>query len=376
MGKESMNKPVILKAGSFSEVDLNNLKNSVNIFKTVDIYESQLKEIYRTQQPGDSSDSVGFEKFRGEHAGGDLAGNWIYFPWSGVLLHTVGSEELFQLRTNRNQLLVTQEEQEKLRKAVVGITGMSVGAGMAIALAHSGVSDTIKISDYDELDTSNLNRLRESLSSVGQPKATVAAEHIYDINPFADVQVFDKGVHNDNIDKFFDEPALDVIIDEIDDFRMKVRLRAEAKKRHIPVLMFSSLGDNILIDVERFDTEPELEIFHGVLGALPDEIANNQSITAEDEKRYAVLLVGQEFVPTRALATLKEMGKTLVGRPQLYSTIAVDSGLATYLVRKIILGEKLTSGRYFVKFAELFNLPSTDLARGPEREQVLKALFG
>jgi len=375
MGQEIMEKPVILDEGKFNLDDLNNLKKNSNIYKTVDIHEGQLAELFRILHPDLPLDGKEFIQFISARPKGDLAGIWVFFPWSGTLLHCVGQEELFSLRTNRNQLIITRDEQQKLRNAVVGVTGMSVGAGMAISLAYSGISQTIKISDFDVLDTSNLNRLREALSSVGQPKIHLAAEHIYNVDPFADVHMFEQGVNKDNITEFFEDPDLSLIIDEIDDFRMKVSIRHEAKKRGIPTLMFSSLGDNILIDVERFDTEPDLQIFHGLLGALPEEILNNENISKKDENRYAVQLVGQEFVPTRALATLKEIGHSLVGRPQLYSTIAVDSGLATYLIRKIILGENIKSGRYFVKFSELFDLPSADLSNSDEREAILKQLF-
>lgn len=375
MGKETMNKPIILKEEAFSESDLKDLKRNQKIFKTADIYDSQLWELFKILNPKSTEKDEKFKLFKKDRPTGDLAGTWVYYPWSGVLVHTLGQEELFALRTNSNKLLITEEEQQKLRNSVVGITGMSVGAGMAASLAYSGISETVKISDFDKLDTSNLNRLREDLSSVGKPKVNLAAQHIYELNPFANVLVFEKGVGEDNIDQFFSDPDLNVIIDEIDNFKMKVELRLQAKKRKVPVLMFSSLGDNILIDIERYDIEPDLQIFHGLLSELTDEIVNNPEITKDDENRYAVLLVGQEYVPTRALATLTDIGRKLVSRPQLYSTIAVDGGLATYLVRKIILREKLASGRHFIKFAELFGLPSADLAESTEREQLIKKLL-
>jgi tRNA threonylcarbamoyladenosine dehydratase len=376
MGEKNMKQPIILPEKGFTQSDLLDLKHNQKVFEIVDIYDQQIQELFRILNPKASEKSQEFEHFKKERPAGDLAGTWIYYPWSGMLVHTLGQKELFAIRTNRNQMLITKEEQQKLKDSVVGITGMSVGAGMAVSLAYSGISETIKIADFDELDTSNLNRLREGLSSVGKPKVNLAAQNIYEVNPFANVQAFEKGIDDNNIDQFFTEPNLNVVIDEIDDFKIKVQLRKQAKKYSVPVLMFSSLGDNILIDIERYDTEPELPIFHGLLGDLTDEITNNPNITEEDEKKYAVLLVGQEYVPTRALATLIEMGKTLVGRPQLYSTVAVDSGLSTYLVRKIINGDKLASGRYFVKFSELFDLESVDLADTPERQEILKKLLG
>lgn len=373
MGEENMNGPTLLREGGFSEEDLGRLKKQQNIFKIVDLYHGQSEELFRILKPGGSDAELA--TFIADRPSGDMAGSWVYYPWSGTLLHTLNQDDLFNLRTNRNQLLITKEEQQKLRHTVVGIAGMSVGAGMALSLTYSGTAQTIKLADFDELDTTNLNRLRETLGSVGQQKATLAAQHIYELDPFSDIKVFEGGLNDDNLEEFFSEPRLDVVIDEIDDFKMKVKLRQKAKEQGIPVLMFSSLGDNILIDIERFDVDGDLPIFHGLLGSLADEITNNPNITPEDEKRYAVLIVGKEYVPTRALATLEEMGRTLVGRPQLYSTIAIDGGLAAYLVRKIIIDNKPNSGRYFVKFGQLFELDDDDLIESAERNNIIKRLL-
>lgn len=374
MGEEDMSNPIVLQEGTFSEQDLNKLKQEQTVFKIVDLYSEQLKELFRTLNP--QGTQAERDVFINERPSGDVAGSWVYYPWSGILLHTLGSEELFSLRTNRNQLLITKEEQEQLRRTVVGVAGMSVGAGMALSLVQSGAAAAIKLADFDELDTTNLNRLRETLTSVGEQKAALAARHIYELDPYADVRVFGQGLNDDNLHDFFNEPKLDFVIDEIDDFKMKVKLRLKAKELGIPVLMFSSLGDNILVDIERFDITPDLPIFHGLLGDLADEIISNPDITSEDEKRYAVLIVGKEFVPTRALATLEEMGRTLVGRPQLYSTIAIDGGLAAYLVRKIVIDNQPDSGRYFIKFGGLFGLESEDLAQTAERASIIERLLG
>jgi molybdopterin/thiamine biosynthesis adenylyltransferase len=367
-------KPTILAGQSLTQASLTELKSKPGV-QIIDIYQTQLKDLYRTVFPGHNPPKT-LEVFISEKGDGDLAGAWVYYPWSNQLLHCLGDEDLFSLRTNRNKLLISGDEQQTLREAVVGIAGMSVGSGMAIGLTYSGISDTIKLADFDTIDTSNLNRLREPLTAVGSKKVEVAARHIYDVNPFSDVRVFDEGVDESNIDAFFLDPKLAVVVDEIDDFKMKVRLRTHAKKHGVPLLMFTSLGDNILIDVERYDQDPELMIFNGLLGDLTDEILNKSEITAEDARKYAVTLVGQEYVPTKAIASLLEMGKTLVGRPQLYGTIAVDSGLCTYLVRQLVLGSPLASKRYFVQFGKLFELGENDIADSLDRQTILKRLFG
>jgi len=366
------NKPTLLYPGKFTIDDLNQLRQGNKIWQEVTIYDSQVVELAEINFPGDEAAR---QKFIDDCPDGELAGSWIYYPWSGLLLHCVDDASLFRLRTNRNQHIISAEEQQKLAASTIAVAGMSVGSGIALACVYSGMSSTVKIADFDVLETANLNRLREKLTNIGQPKVILAAEQIYELNPYADVQAFPDGITADTIDAFFSDPAPSVVVDEIDDFSMKVQLRLHAKQRQIPLLMLTSLGDNILIDVERYDLQADLQIFNGALGDLPAEILQQSEFTPDQVKRYAVQLVGQQLVPTKAIASLLDIGTSLVGRPQLYSTIGVDAGLAAYVIRSIMLGEPVMSGRYFVKFAELIGMPSADLDDGLGRQEILSQLF-
>lgn len=365
--------PHVLSPDDTNNGELERLKERA--LKIVDIYEIQLKELYEITYPGDTAHG-NFEDFQNTKGAGDEAGSWVYYPWNGVLMHCVNEEDLFAIRTNRNKELINAEEQAILRNAVVGVAGMSVGAGMAVALAYSGISRHIKLADFDMLSTANLNRLREPLYSVGQPKVVLTAQRILELDPFSRVDVYEHGLKDVDLDRFFAEPDIDVIIDEIDDFKMKIQLRVKAKEKRIPLLMFTSLGDNILIDIERYDIDEDLVIFNNQLGTLTEEILAKKEISDEDAKRYAVQLVGQEYVPTRAMASLLEIGNTLVGRPQLYGTIAVDGGLSAYVVRQLLAGDGgLRSGRYFISFSDFFGLGRSDLEVTPERESVLNKIL-
>ena len=338
--------------------EINEFLANNQVEETVDIYQQQLEDLQSIHYTNNAQEA------------------WVYYPWHKKLLHCVDADALFALRTNRNKLLITEEEQQQLRSAVIGVAGMSVGSGIAIGAVYSGISDTIKVADRDTLDTSNLNRLRESLLAVGKDKVALAAQHIYEINPFANVLTFEQGVTMDTLDDFFDNPKLSVVVDEIDDFKMKVQLRLMAKNRKVPLLMFTSLGDNILVDVERYDIDPNLQIFNGLLGDVPSDVLANPDIGPDDIRRYSVQLVGQQYIPTRALESLTKMGTELVGRPQLYSTIAIDGGLAAYTIRQIVLANEPISGRYFVSFSDLVQIQNDGLEVTPERQEILKRLGG
>ena len=49
---------------------------------------------------------------------------------------------------------------------------------------------------------------------------------------------------------------------------MKVALREAARLARVPVVMLANLGDNVLVDIERYDLEPDLPIFNGILGDI------------------------------------------------------------------------------------------------------------
>lgn len=358
----------------FSSEDLDQLKTSHSDAVIVDIYESQLRELYKLSYPSKEKDP-GEKVFLTDKGTSETAGAWVYYPWHNQLLHCVGPDDLFMLRTNRNKLLITEKQQRILADGIVGIAGMSVGAGIALSLVYSGISATIKLADDDVLDTTNLNRLRETLLSVGKPKVELVSNHIHELDPFNSVITFDQGVSLETIDEFFEKPALDIVIDEIDDFKMKIQLRLHAKKYKLPLIMFTSLGDNILVDIERYDQIDDLQPFNDTLGDVSDEVLANPEITPDDIRKYSVSLVGPEYIPTAALESVFQMGTTLVGRPQLYGTITIDSGLAAYVVRRILLGEELPSGRYFISFASLFELEREDIASSQKRDEILNRIL-
>lgn len=354
-------KPIILAQGHYSDDDIANLRSQQKIWQETDLYRGQLAELFEVLHPDQrfkSEFNDNCQNFVDDRS--KEGGSWIYFPWSGQLIHSLAVEDYYRLRVNRNQNLITADEQAMLKDFSVGVLGLSVGGGMAVAMAYSGISSNIKIADFDDLDTTNLNRVHAGLKDVGTAKIDIMARQIYEINPFTNVVGYRDGLTEDNLADFYNQDVkLNVVIDEIDDFMMKVRVRQFGRTNRTPVLMFTSLGDNILVDVERYDIEPDLEIFNGLLGDIPEEILNTK-IGEKEKVKYAMKLVGVDYIPTRALSSLFEINKTLLGRPQLFSTIAIDGGLAAYFVRKLALGHNLPSGRYYLSLNQVFGFDNND----------------
>ena len=166
------------------------------------------------------------------------------------------------LRLDRNRNKLTRAEQARERTLRIGVVGLSAGHSIAHVLAMEGLAGEIRLADFDTLELSNLNRIPASVLDLGVNKAVVAARRIAEIDPYLRVVVEPEGVTRENLGAFLD--GLDVVIEECDSLDMKFLVREAARDRRIPVIMETS--DRGVLDVERFDLEPDRPIFHGLLG--------------------------------------------------------------------------------------------------------------
>jgi hypothetical protein len=373
-----MKPPIILIEGNYTEAEVSRLKEKAWQYK--DIYISQLTELFEITNAtliGSFEFKPRLDAFIQErsHPNATLRGNYVYYPWSGLLLRTVSEQDLTTLRTNRTRNLVTLEGQQKLGQFTAGVAGLSFGNGIALSLAYSGISNAIKIADTDIFETTNLNRVRVGLPSVGMPKTGVTAQEIYEINPYATINIFDDGLTDQNLDRFINgETKLNIVFDVVDDFAMKVKIRLAAKKAKIPVVMLTSLEDSILVDVERYDADPSADIFHGLLGPVAEELLTKE-MTEQDKARYAMAIVGPDHVSFRNLTSLASIGKTLVSRPHLYGTVSIVCGLAAYITKRIALGEAMPSMRKHVMFNEVLHIAPNKDDTPKARGQILAELM-
>lgn len=274
-------------------------------------------------------------------------GSWVYFPWNGQLVHILDQENFENLRSIRNRDLITYKEQMKLLDLKVASFGMSVGSAGALAMAISGISRRIKLIDGAVISGSNLNRILTGVSSVGKGKATVIGQQIYEMNPYSQVEYYDK-VNGENIGDLLDEPwKIDIAVDEIDDLEMKVRIRYEARKRRIPVLMASELGDTVVLDVERFDEEPERPLLHGISPDL-ERLLESPPENYREWTKHAVKILDINNMPLKMQQSLLKIGTNIVTHPQLGSTVMMTGGVLAFAAKNIALGNNIKSGRYVI----------------------------
>ncbi len=331
------------------------LIESGSILRVADDYEEASRELFAIQNPT-LVYAAGFEDtFKAHYAtltNGEpwKLGRWVYFPWSGTVCHILSEDDYYRVRTARNRNLITEEEQHKFYNATIGIAGLSVGSSVAFSIALQGGGKKLKLADMDHLALSNTNRVLSGATELGSLKVDMAARRIYEINPYADIEVFPDGLQPENIERFFD--GLNIVVDELDNLAVKYLIREHAKKNHIAVVMGADNGDNAVVDIERYDVEPQPTFFHGRMGDVSYE--SLKSLDKFGIGKTITQHIGPENVTVRMQESLIEMGKSIVSWPQLGGAALINGAAVAYCVRKILNGEAVESNRALVSLDEKF----------------------
>ncbi|MFD9337834.1 Rv1355c family protein [Streptomyces sp. NPDC060028] len=277
-------------------------------------------------------------------------GTWVWYPWSGRLAHVLPEREYRELRQSRNQYKITAAEQADLTGRTIAVAGLSVGAASAFTLAQEGVGSRFRLADFDRLSLSNLNRLRASVTDIGLPKVVLAARQMYEIDPYLDIAIWPEGLSEDNVDAFLTgDGRADLFIEECDDLYIKVFARERARAHGIAVLM--ETNERGMLDVERFDLEPDRPVLHGLLDGVA--AADLKGLPVREKVPHVLRILGPENLSARMAPSLIEIGHTLSSWPQLASGVALGAAVITDTARRVLLGQFTGSGRFFVDLAEL-----------------------
>ncbi len=286
-------------------------------------------------------------------------GNWIYYPWKNVVMRLLPEEDFIRVRTQRNNYKITHEEQTTLRQKKVGIVGLSVGQSIALVMALERSCGEMRLADFDHLELSNLNRIKAGVPDLGRPKTVIAAREIAEIDPYLKLTIFNDGITEENIDSFLmDGGQLDLLVDECDSLDIKILVRERAKHFHVPVMMETS--DRGMVDVERYDLEPEREILHGYLGGVSRKALSG--LTNPQKVGVGLKITGVETLSPRMKASLLEIGETISTWPQLASAVFLGGATIAHIGRRVLLDEPVKSGRFYVDLDEIISLDeNTDL---------------
>ncbi|MDP2668439.1 MAG: ThiF family adenylyltransferase [bacterium] len=317
----------------------------------IDVFLPSLKELFFIEHPNLKKEMPEAQAaLKNFLTANQIEGVWIYYPWANKLVHTLPEDLYFKLRTARNKNIISEEEQNKYRNLKIGIAGLSVGSSILGALVQSGGPKVLKIADPDNIEVTNLNRISATLLNAEENKTQVAARRALEIDPFAEIFTYEQGVNEDNLKTFIlgsaTESNIDIFIDEMDNVHLKILARFVCKENKIPVIMATDNGDGIILDIERFDLEPERQVFHGLLGDV--KLDSFKNIDKKEWVALAMKIIGEEYMPARLVESLRAIGSELAGVAQLAGAANIAGSIVALMVRQIANGEGLNSGKYIL----------------------------
>lgn len=248
-----------------------------------------------------------------------------------------------------------------LENTTIAVAGSSVGNN----ILHLAVMDLrplhVKIADKSLYKMENINRVRLSYWDIVESnarrkectdmllrnKAIVTASQLYSIDPYLTVHTYPEGINEGNVDRFLEggikEPPADVLIEEVDDPKIKLFLREQARTRRIPLLMASDFGSCVQLDILRYDKNKKLPLTYGT----HDRVLRQATRTVEDNPgnrehffTFVDSLVGTDYRSDelKKIIDLNTEIPTSTIIPQLGSTAAVAGGLIAEVIARIRLG--------------------------------------
>lgn len=244
----------------------------------------------------------------------------------------------------------------------VAVAGCSVGNSIIHTLMMDIRPSNIKIADKSLYKMENINRVRlqyrdlvlantkrhKFTDTLLRNKAEVTASQIYAIDPYVNVFVYCEGITADTVDTFLSgdschEPSAQIVIEEIDDPRMKIFLREKARKKRIPLIMATDIGSAVQLDILRYDLNAKLSLTYGMTDSELYQHVEAVYSNPGDRKlffRFVDALLGKTY-------RCDELAKIIQGRseiptstmiPQLGSTSAMAGALVAETVARIRLG--------------------------------------
>lgn len=264
---------------------------------------------------------------------------WVHYPWRNALVHVLGPDAFRALRTDRNRNKITREEQSALGSKVIGVVGLSVGHAIAYTLAMEGLCSELRLADLDVIELSNLNRIPASVFDLGVNKAVVAGRRIAELDPYLPVRIVESGLTEAGMEDFV--AGLDLVVEECDSLDMKVSLRACARRHRVPLIMETS--DRGLLDVERYDLEPDRPLFHGLLGDVAP--ADLRGLSTHDKVPHVLRILEPDQLSARMAASMTEVDETVHTWPQLASDVMLGAASVATTVRTLGIGDPVASGR-------------------------------
>jgi molybdopterin/thiamine biosynthesis adenylyltransferase len=260
----------------------------------------------------------------------------IFTLSNGSQITLPAHDEFYRQITVRNRGLITEGDQQRLRKANILIAGCgSVGGAAVEPLLRMG-AESLTLAEPDGYDLHNINRQSVRLQDVGRNKAEVFQEGMHDINPYASIVVEPHGITPENVDRVVQQAA--VILDAVDvttkpPLRAKFLLHKAAKKYRKPVIAgYDIAGLQMMLVYDYRD--PSVQTMNGQV--REEEI---ESITPIEFLYKVIIAWPIPPLPNEIIPVMRSQirGETS-GFPQVVYTCHLYGVLATRAVLDLLAG--------------------------------------
>jgi tRNA A37 threonylcarbamoyladenosine dehydratase len=188
---------------------------------------------------------------------------------NGQAIELPPHDEFYAQLVARNRGLISDAEQERLRRATLLVAGCgSIGGAVIEPLVRMGAEHLV-LAEPDGYDLHNMNRQSVRLQDLGRNKAEVFQERLRDVNPYASIRVDPRGICDENVEALVREATL--IIDGVDvttkaPLRLKFALHQWAKQLGVPVVSGYDIADLQLVPIYDY-RRPSTAVLHGRVGA-------------------------------------------------------------------------------------------------------------
>jgi hypothetical protein len=251
--------------------------------------------------------------------------------------------------------------------AVIGFAGASVGGNIVEGAAREIRFRRAKIADPDWVEITNLNRLergslhwlvgarsqrqdwRNPFDMVRMNKAALAAYEQQMVDPYAQWFVYPDGLHAATMERFLlgdgaHEPRLDILVEEMDDYRLKTEVRRLCRQHGIDVLMLSDLGHRVQAQFQPFRREPTCALGYRIGDPELAHRLDRALASGEREARFAFMaaLCGDDYAVDEFAAWVAGTGEQPTSSvPQSGATAMGSGGLGGKLLALYLLGHSL-----------------------------------
>ncbi len=313
------------------------LDHAINKGVLVNQLRAYWEDLYRVDRP----DGVTKEEYIKQNATWENS-NIVEYPWKkeGRFVVVPKEEDFFRCNQSRQELIFSQdlqlsrEKREALRRAKIKIGGLGVGGVAGYLLVLSGAQN-LDVSDPGVLPPHKFNRfVGADTSLVGQPYVDVWGRAVLNLNPYLHFNLhYKKLAHEDGPDAISARNFMrdaDVVVEEVDSFEMKDAMRRAANEMGIHLIMASDVETTSVLDVHK----PGAEIWKGVPDKEKEQMATGSISDFGHATHLANLIIGPEHIPGDLLTVAAKLGQDYWpqdGGAAFISAVAVRDAIVAIL---------------------------------------------